>query len=84
MTAYQWLLCLTVGGVSLVAQLLMTRALGAVDNATAGIVGNSTILFAMTIGYVIEEEQFTTLTLLGAGLTVAGIIAASTVRKPTS
>jgi drug/metabolite transporter (DMT)-like permease len=73
MTTSQWLLCLTIGLVSLAAQLAMTEALGVLDNATAGVIGNLTVLTTMTMGYLLGGERFSRLAGLGAALTILGV-----------
>jgi drug/metabolite transporter (DMT)-like permease len=82
-TSDVWLLCLGVGVVSGFAQMLMTHALGAVDNASAGILGQVTVLAAMVLGYAIDREIISDLSALGALLTVGGIILAARVGRLT-
>jgi drug/metabolite transporter (DMT)-like permease len=83
MTAYQWLSCLTIGGVSLIAQVLMTHALGVLENATAGVIGMLTVLSAMALGYVFDGERLSALSGLGAGLTLVGTGIAARVSSAT-
>ena len=68
---------------ALAAQLLMTHALGSLDNATAGVIGMLTVLTAMALGYLFDAEKFSALSGAGAGLTVVGIMMAARVSAVT-
>ena len=74
-----WALLLAVGVVSAAAQVLMTHALGAVDAATAGIVGQLTVVVAMLLGHLLDGEPFTPMSMAGAALTLVGVAAASAI-----
>jgi drug/metabolite transporter (DMT)-like permease len=84
MSPVQWLLCIAVGAVSVVAQILMTRGLGTVENVTAGILGLLTVVSAMALGYLFDRELLSGLSIVGATLTVVGIVIASRVSRGTS
>jgi drug/metabolite transporter (DMT)-like permease len=77
--AGMWALLAAVGVVAAAAQMLMTHALGAVDAATAGIVGQLTVVTAMVLGVALDGEPFTAMSLAGAALTLAGVAAASAI-----
>ena len=83
MTAYQWLLCLMVAAVSLAAQVLMTHALGSLQNALAGLISMLTVLFAIALGYLFDGERLSALSGVGAGLTMLGIVWAARVSAQT-
>jgi len=74
-----WLLLGAVGTLAAAAQVLMTHALVAVDAASAGIIGQLTVVTAMILGHFLDGEPFTPVSLVGAGLTLLGVAAASAV-----
>jgi drug/metabolite transporter (DMT)-like permease len=74
-----WILLVAVGLSAAAAQLLMTHALGAVDAASAGIIGQLTVVTAMLLGGVLDGEPFTGLSIVGATLTIVGVAAATAV-----
>lgn len=74
-----WILLVAVGLVAATAQLLMTHALGAVDAASAGIIGQLTVVTALALGHTFDGEPFTALSMLGALLTIAGVATATAV-----
>jgi drug/metabolite transporter (DMT)-like permease len=78
-SATGWLLLLAVGLVAAAAQVLMTHALGAVEAASAGIIGQLTVVTALLLGHVLDGEPFTGLSIVGATLTIAGVATATAV-----
>lgn len=72
---HQWLLVLLVGLFSIGAQLTMTHAYRWVETLTAGVISQLGVVVSMTLGVVWLGERLNTTTLLGAGLTLGGIIA---------
>jgi drug/metabolite transporter (DMT)-like permease len=76
-----WLLLGAVGCVAAAGQMLMTHALAAVDaaSASAGVIGQLTVVTAMALGHFLDGEPFTPMSFLGACLTLLGVAAASAV-----
>jgi drug/metabolite transporter (DMT)-like permease len=79
-----WWICLGIAVVSLAAQLLMTNALGAVQNATAGALGLLTVITAMAMGYAFDGERLSGLSAAGALLVLGGIILSARVSDNTN
>jgi drug/metabolite transporter (DMT)-like permease len=79
-SAELWLLLGAVGSLAAVAQVLMTHALVAVDAASAGIVGQLTVVTALVLGHANDGEPFTPMSFIGACLTLVGVAAASAFR----
>lgn len=66
---------LGVGGLSMVAQLLMTHAYRWIDNLRAGVVQQLSVFVAMASGGVFLGERVTAGSLMGSLLTVAAVVA---------
>jgi drug/metabolite transporter (DMT)-like permease len=77
-----WVLLAGVGAFSVVAQLLMTYSVAAVHAATAGILSQVTVVFALVLGGIFDREPMTWMSGLGATLTVGGAILANIVTAP--
>jgi drug/metabolite transporter (DMT)-like permease len=77
-----WLL-LMVGALSVIAQVLMTHALGAVEAATGGIIAQITVITALSLGYFFDDEPIARLSLAGAALTILGVSLAARVSART-
>lgn len=76
-TKGEWLLLVAVGVISIGAQIIMTHALGAVEAATSGIIGQLTVITAMSLGHFVDAEPLTGLSAAGAVLTVVGVTLAA-------
>lgn len=76
----EWGLLLTVGGLWLVGQILMTHALGLVEAATTVTIAQLTVVTAALLGYFIDDDPFTLLSMAGAVLTIVGVVWAARVR----
>jgi drug/metabolite transporter (DMT)-like permease len=70
-----WLL--GVGLTSLAGQLLLTRALGAVEATLAVTIAQLTVVVAAALGVAIHDDPVTRLILAGGVLTVAGVVASA-------
>jgi drug/metabolite transporter (DMT)-like permease len=68
----EWVALVTVGVVSVVAQLMMTYALRFVRAAIAGVVAQLTPVAAMAMGAVFFRESMAGLSALGALITLVG------------
>jgi drug/metabolite transporter (DMT)-like permease len=79
-TGREWALLAAVGGLSVIAQVLMTHALGAVEAATAGILSQLTVVLTLAIGHYADGEPLTLLSLVGAALTLLGVSLAARIR----
>jgi drug/metabolite transporter (DMT)-like permease len=73
-TPRQWLLLAVMGALSFAAQLLMTHALGFVRAAAGGAVAQLTPVVSFALGALFLGEPVGAQTLLGAGLTLAGVL----------
>jgi drug/metabolite transporter (DMT)-like permease len=69
-----WSLLLLVAVSSMVAQLLMTFALGYVKAAYPGIANQLSVIFAVVAGVWFFSEPWSWLTLCGGALTILGVI----------
>ncbi|MSP15701.1 MAG: DMT family transporter [Myxococcales bacterium] len=78
-----WLLLVSVGLVALLAQLLVTRALGHHAAATGGIISQLTVITALGLGTLIDNEPFGPLSLVGAIATLVGVSLAARVSTRT-
>ncbi len=83
-TPREWLLLLSMGGVSFVAQLLMTYALAWLAAGAAGILMQLTPVFALGFGVVLYGERAIGLALLGSALTFVGVSYGAVANRPTS
>ncbi len=72
-SAWDWVLLLAVGLVSLVAQMGMTWSLRYARAAPAGIITQLTPVAALALGALLLGERIAGLALAGAALTVAGV-----------
>ncbi len=71
----QWVLLLGVAVLSIVAQLLMTRALQHVTASGMGIIHQLVVVIAMIFGVLFFGEHVTPLSLAGSVITVGGVAA---------
>jgi drug/metabolite transporter (DMT)-like permease len=76
-TGVEWLVLVAVGLVSVVAQILMTWALRHLTAAHGGVVMQLTPVATMVIGFFVFAEIPPALGLLGAGVTLGGVVLAS-------
>lgn len=81
-TPREWWILTGVGVASIGGQVLMTHALGVVSAATSGILAQLTVLMAIGLGYFVDKDPLTWLSLLGAVLTLVGVSLAARVRPP--
>lgn len=72
-SAFDWGVLAGVGVLSVVAQLLMTKALEHVTGATMGIIHQLTVVVALLCGVLFLGERLTGWSLVGAILTVSGV-----------
>jgi drug/metabolite transporter (DMT)-like permease len=72
-TAIEWEWLVAVGVLSVIAQVLMTYALGAVEAAVSGIIAQIAVVTAMLLGHFVDAEPLTALSVVGAALTLAGV-----------
>jgi drug/metabolite transporter (DMT)-like permease len=82
-TPVEWFLLLSVGVVSVAAQMFMTHAFGVVEAATGGIVQQLTVITAITLGMAVDGERLGPLAAVGAALTLGGVSLAARVRSTT-
>jgi drug/metabolite transporter (DMT)-like permease len=73
-TLREWLLLATVGGASVVAQLLMTWAYRWVTNLEAGVISQLTVVISMLLGVVFLGDRLTPVQVLGGALALGGVI----------
>src|SRR5262249_21174655 len=69
----EWAMLLTVGVLSVVAQIMMTWALRWLRAGIAGILMQLTPVAALALGWVIFDERVAGLAALGAAVTVGGV-----------
>jgi drug/metabolite transporter (DMT)-like permease len=72
-TPREWLLLLVVGGLAVVAQLLMTHALRYLRATVSGIIMQLTPVAALVVGTLLFDEPAPFLAVVGAGVTLAGV-----------
>ena len=72
-TGREWLYLSAVGGLSIVAQLLMTWAYRWVTNLQAGILAQLTVVLTLILGAVFLGDRLTPVQILGSLLTLAGV-----------
>lgn len=72
-TPVEWILAVTIGLVSVVAQLLMTYALRFLRASAAGILMQLTPVAALTFGWLVHGDHIAPLALLGATVTLVGV-----------
>ena len=72
-TGDEWLLLVAVGLVAVVAQVLMTHALGGVEAATSGIIAQITVIMSLLLGHFLDGEPLGRLAAGGAALTLVGV-----------
>jgi drug/metabolite transporter (DMT)-like permease len=70
----QWGWLIAVALLSVLAQLLLTYAIGFVRAALAGVLLQLTPLATIVIGWLAFHEPMTALVMIGAGLTFAGVV----------
>lgn len=73
-TSDEWALLLMVALVSIAAQLLMTSALRWVEAVTAGVFAQLAVIISMICGSLWLNEHLTTMSLIGASLTMIGVL----------
>jgi drug/metabolite transporter (DMT)-like permease len=73
-TVREWGLLLVCGGLSVVAQLLMTKALGKLTAVSLGIIQQTTVVLAMLGGIAFLGEPITLRAGIGSVVTVAGVV----------
>ncbi len=79
----EWWLLVVVGLLSVIAQVAMTHALGAVEAATGGIIAQITVITALSLGFFLDDEPLTKLSFVGAALTTLGVSLAARVSAKT-
>jgi drug/metabolite transporter (DMT)-like permease len=72
----EWALLLAVAGLSVVAQLILTRALTHVTAAGSGIVHQVTVVLSLAGGVLLFDEALVARAAVGCVLTVAGVVLA--------
>jgi drug/metabolite transporter (DMT)-like permease len=73
-TVGEWSLLVTVGVISIGAQLLMTSALRWVETVTAGVISQFAVVVSMILGAIWLNEIPNALSLLGSALTIGGVV----------
>jgi drug/metabolite transporter (DMT)-like permease len=73
-TPREWMLLVTVGVTSVVAQLLMTYAYRWVTNLQAGVLAQLTVVLSMSLGVVVLGDRLRPLQIAGSVLTLAGVV----------
>lgn len=69
-----WMLMLTVALAALIAQMLLTQALGFVEAATAVTLSQLTVITTLALGLLVDHDPFTVTSACGAALTLAGVV----------
>ena len=69
-----WMLLLGVGVVSVAAQVIMTEALGHLSGVQSGIISQSTVPMTIALGLAFLGERLTASFLVGAVLTLSGVV----------
>jgi drug/metabolite transporter (DMT)-like permease len=82
-TLGEWWLLVGVGVLSVIAQVIMTHALGAVEAAVSGIIAQITVVTALSLGYFLDDEPLTRMSIVGAILTLSGVSLAANVSAKT-
>ncbi|MDX2019207.1 MAG: DMT family transporter [Deltaproteobacteria bacterium] len=77
-----WLVAVGVAAVSVLAQVIMTRALAHVPASAPGVANQLSVVIATTGGVLWFNEHITALTLVGATMIVAGVLASLRGRPP--
>ena len=72
-TGREWLYLSLVGGLSIIAQLLMTWAYRWVTNLQAGILSQLTVVLTLLLGAVFLGDRLTPVQILGSLLTLGGV-----------
>ncbi len=72
-TEREWVFLSLVGGLSIVAQLLMTWAYRWVTNLQAGILSQLTVVLTLALGVIFLGDRLTPVQILGSLLTLAGV-----------
>jgi drug/metabolite transporter (DMT)-like permease len=75
--AHSWGLLMAVGLLSLVAQMLMTHALGVVKAATSGVIAQLTVVTALGLGHFLNGDPISLVSAVGSLLTLVGVSAAT-------
>jgi drug/metabolite transporter (DMT)-like permease len=73
-SAWGWFLLTAVGLLSLGGQILLTHALGAVEAASAVTISQMTVITSMSLGYFVDGDPLTVVSLAGSGLTLLGVV----------
>jgi drug/metabolite transporter (DMT)-like permease len=72
-TGREWLLLATMGCTGVGGQVIMTQSLRHVSGATAGIISQMTVLFAVAGGAIALGERIHPTFVIGAAMTLAGV-----------
>jgi drug/metabolite transporter (DMT)-like permease len=72
-TAREWALLAAVGGTGVAGQIIMTDSLQHVSGATAGIISQLTVLFAVAGGALLFGDRITPSFAIGGALTLTGV-----------
>jgi drug/metabolite transporter (DMT)-like permease len=72
-TGREWLYLSMVGGLSIIAQLLMTWAYRWVTNLQAGILSQLTVVLTLLLGVIFLGDRLTPVQILGSLLTLGGV-----------
>jgi drug/metabolite transporter (DMT)-like permease len=72
-TAREWLFLMATSLLAIGAQLLLTFSLRWVDAMTVGVMSQLAVIVAMVLGATLLGEKITSMTALGAALTIGGV-----------
>jgi len=78
--ARAWLIVLAMSGVSLVAQLIYTYAMGYTETVTAGVANQLAPVFSFVLAVVFLSDRPGVMTVTGASLCIAGVLLSLTRR----
>jgi drug/metabolite transporter (DMT)-like permease len=70
---HEWLLLAVVGGAGVGGQIIMTSSLQHVGGATAGIISQLTVLFAVAFGAIVLGDRITVSFAIGGAMTLTGV-----------
>lgn len=79
---FDWILLAAMATASVIAQLLMTRALSQVTAVTTGIVHQLTVVLTLLAGALAFGERLTVRALVGSAVTMAGVLVAVRYAEP--
>lgn len=72
-TTHEWLLLALMGGAGVAGQVVMTQSLRHLGGATAGIISQLTVLFAVAGGALVFGDRIHLSFVVGAAMTLAGV-----------